>query len=91
MHGKIVAIGNKELKNNIASYKKDQEVNSVIFWDIMPCSPLKVKPRNISPSSLTLKMGEICSTETSIDFRRTTGLYVPEDSTLHNYQIILGS
>jgi hypothetical protein len=30
-----------------------------------------------------LKMGAICSSETSIDFQRTTQSYIPEDGTLH--------
>jgi hypothetical protein len=29
---------------------------------------------------------EICSSETSVDFQRTTRRYIPEDSTLHNYR-----
>jgi hypothetical protein len=32
--------------------------------------------------SLTLKMGAICSSETSVDFHRTTQLYTREDITL---------
>jgi hypothetical protein len=27
-----------------------------------------------------------CSSETSLDFQRTTRLYIPEDGTLHNHQ-----
>jgi hypothetical protein len=34
----------------------------------------------------TLKMEVICSSETSVDFQRTTRRYIPEDSTLHNYR-----
>jgi hypothetical protein len=45
--------------------------------------------RNMLPSSESmtkaLKMETICSPETSVDFQRTTRLYVPEDSTLHNH------
>jgi hypothetical protein len=33
----------------------------------------------------TLKMEEICSSETSVDFQRTTRRYIPEDGTLHNH------
>jgi hypothetical protein len=36
-------------------------------------------------SSSTLKMEEVYSSETSIDFDRTTQLFTPEDSTFHNY------
>jgi hypothetical protein len=31
-------------------------------------------------------MEAICSSETSVDFQRTTLRYVPEDSTLHNHR-----
>jgi hypothetical protein len=44
--------------------------------------------RNISPPSSsaysTLKMDAISSSETSVDFQRTTQRYIPEDSILHN-------
>jgi hypothetical protein len=82
-----------------------------IFWDITPCSPLKINRRfrkNISPpssgsknksskisasklapaftlvscSASTLKTEAICSSETSVNFQRTTWHYIP--STLHN-------
>jgi hypothetical protein len=35
-----------------------------------------------STYSLTLKMEAICSSETSVDFQRTTQRYIPEESTL---------
>jgi hypothetical protein len=34
----------------------------------------------------TLKMGTICSSETLVDFQRTTWSYIPEDVTLHNHR-----
>jgi hypothetical protein len=34
--------------------------------------------------SLTLKKVESCSSETSVDFHRLTGHYIPEDRTLHH-------
>jgi hypothetical protein len=37
-------------------------------------------------SSLTLKMGTICFSETSVDFHRTTWPYIPEDRTLRNHR-----
>jgi hypothetical protein len=37
-----------------------------------------------SAYSSTLKMEAMCSSETSVDFQRTTRRYIPEDSTLHN-------
>jgi hypothetical protein len=33
---------------------------------------------------LTLKMEAMCSSETSVDTKRTTWRYIPEDGTLHN-------
>jgi hypothetical protein len=72
-------------------------MKSTIFWDITPCSPLKV--RSISPPSSGSKnkpskklarkqvaSSVICSSETSVHFQRTTRLYIPEDSTLHNHR-----
>jgi hypothetical protein len=35
--------------------------------------------------SSTLKMEAIFSSETSVGFQRTTWLYIPESSTLHNH------
>jgi hypothetical protein len=36
--------------------------------------------------SSTLKMKPICSSETSVDFQRTTQRYVTEDRILHNHR-----
>jgi hypothetical protein len=36
--------------------------------------------------SSTLKMEATCSSEMSVDFYRTTRIYVPEDTTLHNHR-----
>jgi hypothetical protein len=67
-------------------------MKSTIFWDIMPCSPLKVN-RELPPAftlvsclaySSTLKVEAICSSETSVRFQRTTRRYIPGDSTLRN-------
>jgi hypothetical protein len=33
----------------------------------------------------TLRMEATCSSETSVDFQRTTRRYIPEDRTLHNH------
>jgi hypothetical protein len=84
-------------------------MKSTIFWDITPCSLLKVNRRfggtyrlhlqgrrtsrasNLPPAftlvscsvhSSTLKMEAICSSETSIDFQRTTWHCISEESTL---------
>jgi hypothetical protein len=31
-------------------------------------------------------MERICSSETTVEFQRTTRRYIPEDSTLHNHR-----
>jgi hypothetical protein len=36
--------------------------------------------------SSTLKKEAICSSETSVEFERTTQRYIPEDSTAHNHR-----
>jgi hypothetical protein len=36
--------------------------------------------------SSTLKMEEICSSETSVETQRTTRRYISEDGTLHNHR-----
>jgi hypothetical protein len=35
--------------------------------------------------SSTLKMGAVCSSETSVETQRTTRRQIPEDGTLHNH------
>jgi hypothetical protein len=89
-------------------------MRSSIFWDIPPCSPLKVNRlfrRNISPPSSAsttklclpptftlvsflsyssnLRMEEICSSETSVNFQRITLYYIPEDSALQAFYVSL--
>jgi hypothetical protein len=69
-------------------------MKSSIFWDITPCSPLKVNRRfggtelclpptftlvSCSVYSSTLMMEAMCSSETSVDIQRTTRNYVPVD------------
>jgi hypothetical protein len=67
-------------------------LESTIFWDITPCSPLIVNRRFggthrlllarsflAELTSSTLKMDAISSSETSDDTQRTTRRYIPED------------
>jgi hypothetical protein len=76
----------------VAIFLTHFSLKSTIFWDtcITPCSPLKVSEGpaftrvSCSAFSSTLKMEAICSSETSVDFQRTTRRYTPEDSTLYN-------
>jgi hypothetical protein len=71
-------------------------MKSLIFWDITPCSLLKVNRRfggsraklgnffalvSCFVYSSTFKMEAICSSETSVDFKRTTRRYILEDRT----------
>jgi hypothetical protein len=51
-------------------------MKTIIFWGITSCS------------SSTLKMEAICSSETLVDFQRTTRRYILEES---NIQILKGS
>jgi hypothetical protein len=37
-------------------------------------------------ASRNLLKAETCSSETSVDFRRTTLRYIPEDRTIHNHR-----
>jgi hypothetical protein len=53
-------------------------INSIIFWDMTPCSPLSVN--QLSPS--TLKMEAICFTKTSADTQRTTWRHIPDGDTV---------
>jgi hypothetical protein len=71
------------------------------FWNITPCSPLKVNRRFrgtclcLPPSftlisclaySSTLKKEATCTSETSADFQWTALRYIPEDRILHNHR-----
>jgi hypothetical protein len=79
----VTALMLEELYEQLHSFK------SIIFWDITPCSPLKVNRRfggTSPPSSGSNKPSKICSSETSVDFRRNTRRCIPDDSTLHNHR-----
>jgi hypothetical protein len=72
------------------------------FWDITPCSPLKITRRfggNMSPPSSayyllhanflflsTLKMRGTCSSETSRGLEWTTRRYIPQDRTVRSHR-----
>jgi hypothetical protein len=53
-----------------------------IIWDITLCTPLSLLPASCLGYSLALKMEATCSSETPVDFQRTTRRYIP-DRTLH--------
>jgi hypothetical protein len=75
-------------------------MESSIFWDIIPCNRLHLQGRisraryqresrfqaGIFLGFLTLKMEAVCSSETSVDFQRTTLLYIPEDIMCYSFK-----
>jgi hypothetical protein len=76
------------------SFLRKWLLNSSVFWDIKPFSPLKINRRfgltcckalaacfmmvSCLAYSSTLNMEAICSSEKSVDFQRTIQRYVPE-------------
>jgi hypothetical protein len=56
-------------------------------WQAEPCFPPACTLVSCLAYSSTLKMEAICSSETSVDFQRTTWRYIPEDRTLHMYNL----
>jgi hypothetical protein len=79
-------------------------MKSCTFWDVTQCSPLTVNQRLEAQHgqheagskhvgsrlaySLTLKLEAICSSESSVYFRRTTQRYIPEDRTLRKRRLL---
>jgi hypothetical protein len=59
-------------------------MKSIIFWDMTPRSPSCCLVFFADLISSTLKMEAICSSETSVETRRTTRRHIPEDDTLLN-------
>jgi hypothetical protein len=60
-------------------------IKSSIFWDITPRSPLKVNRRfggTCRPIFTALKMEVPRSSETSVDFQRSTRRYIRDNRTL---------
>jgi hypothetical protein len=70
-------------------------MKSSLFWGMSPCSPLKVndisKEKRLLAACFTLVsclayystlMYATCSSETSVDFQRTTRCCMPEDRAL---------
>jgi hypothetical protein len=66
-------------------------MKSPLFWDITPCSPLKVNRRfgeacrsvcYLLHAGFLVKVEATCSSETSVDIQRTIRRYIAEDRTL---------
>jgi hypothetical protein len=60
-------------------------VQKVRFLNIVTEFELKHK-KQAHPYITTLKMEATCSSETSVDFQRTTERYSPQDTTFHNHR-----
>jgi hypothetical protein len=60
--------------------------NETVLQSEEICLPPALALVSCSAYSSALKMDEIYSSETSIDFQRITRRYIPEDSTVHNYR-----
>jgi hypothetical protein len=62
----------------MCSSKVVSVLKNSIFWDITPCSPLKVSQHFMLVSCVaycsTLKMEGTCSSKTLVDFQQTTKL-----------------
>jgi hypothetical protein len=71
--------------NSAGEVRIAEVLKSSIFWDITPCSPLLATCFllvSFFAYFLTLKMETTYSSETSIDFLRTTRRDIPEDRNL---------
>jgi hypothetical protein len=49
---------------------------SSVFWDMTPCSPLKINPETLKS---TLRMEATRFSETLVDFQRTTRFCIPKE------------
>jgi hypothetical protein len=67
--------------------RRSSNINSIIFWDMTPCSLLQLANCLLAKIiSSTLKMEAICSSEASVGAQQTTRRHIPEDNTLHNHR-----
>jgi hypothetical protein len=68
-------------------------MKSPIFWDITPCSPLKVNRQLATCFHAGILLGLFDSEDrgsvTLVNFQRTTRRYIPEDSTLDLNRLLL--
>jgi hypothetical protein len=77
-------VGQIETSALISSHATTEWTNRRREQDIRICLPPAFMLVSCSAYSLTLKMEATHSSETSVEFQRTTRHYVPEDRTLHN-------
>jgi hypothetical protein len=59
------------------------------MWQAELCFPPAFTLVSCLACSLTLKTEVTCSSKTSVDFKWTTWLYIPEDRTLHSKECVL--
>jgi hypothetical protein len=64
-------------------------IKSSSFWDITPCSPLKVNRHFGGTCRLHLQGGRIRQARNQRDFQRTTLGFIPEESTLRDGRIFM--
>jgi hypothetical protein len=69
---------NRTLRRNLSPPSWGRRLSQARNSDCLPLAFMLV-------SSSTLKKDLICSSETSVEFRRNTRRYLPEDRSLHNY------
>jgi hypothetical protein len=74
-------------------------MNTSVFWDITPCSPLKINRRFVRTRRLHLQRRRISRTSVKVDEKQGSvpqkrvlilkelhGSYIPEDGALHKYR-----
>jgi hypothetical protein len=74
------AAGTRPVGLNAVSYQSTDSSLSEYFEDSTCCL---LHADFLHGVLLNLKMESTCSSETSVDFKRTTWPYIPEDRTLH--------
>jgi hypothetical protein len=91
---KVIAFISYIIENFVGKHlkKRDVKMKSFIFWDITLYSLLKINQcfggfchLHLQGQRMSLKMGAMCFSETSVDFQQTTGHYVPKDRILFNH------
>jgi hypothetical protein len=97
IHAKIMFLRGKQ--NQLWGFVRSEALTavvmkSIIFWDITPCSPVRVnwrfggtyrlhlQGRRISRASRALLVTCVHAALLPVDFQRTTRLYIPENGTL---------